>query len=89
MTPHGCDPPSLSCRDLVDLVTDYLEGAMDPATAASFERHAHDCPPCLEHLEQMKLTVRAAGGVSDEAITPEARSALMERFRDWNAGRGG
>lgn len=87
MTPDANSDPSLSCRDLVELVTDYLDGAMDPAMAASFEQHAGGCPPCLEHLEQMKLTVRAAGGVSDGAITPEARSALMERFRDWNAGR--
>lgn len=87
MSPDQHVSPELSCRDLVDLVTEYLEGAMDPATAASFEQHAGGCPPCLEHLEQMKLTVRAAGGVSNGAITPEARSALMDRFRDWNAGR--
>lgn len=81
-----CSDDDLSCRELVDLVTEYLEGAMDPQRRAVFEEHAEACPACLEHLEQIKLTVRATGSVRRDDISREARDTLLEQFRGWKRG---
>jgi predicted anti-sigma-YlaC factor YlaD len=71
----------LSCQELVELVTDYLEGAMPEGLRLRFERHVAECSGCRTYLEQMRLTIRATGTLTVEAVTPEAEEALLEAFR--------
>jgi anti-sigma factor RsiW len=73
----------MSCRELVALVTEYLDGTMAPAERIRFERHVAVCPPCRAHLEQMRETIRASGALTEESISPDARDALLDAFVDW------
>ena len=73
----------LSCREIVQLVTEYLEGTMPPETRLRFERHVAICPPCRGFLGQMRETLRVSGELPEESLSPETREALLEAFRDW------
>jgi predicted anti-sigma-YlaC factor YlaD len=73
----------LSCQELVELVTDYLEGAMPEELRLRFDRHVAECSGCRTYLEQMRLTIRATGALTVDAVTPEAERALLDAFRDW------
>jgi anti-sigma factor RsiW len=73
----------LTCRELVELVTDYLEGALDPGDRARFEEHVMTCPPCHAHIDQMRGTVAALGRVPEESLSPMAEADLLEAFRGW------
>ncbi len=75
----------LSCQELVELVTDYLEGALPPADCARFEAHLIECDGCTRYLEQMRLTIAAVGRLTEESIEPSARADLLRLFRDWKA----
>jgi len=77
------DVEALSCRELVELVTDYLEGALDPADVARFEAHIGGCDGCTGYLEQMRQTIRLTGTLTLDDVTPEAEAALLEAFRGW------
>jgi anti-sigma factor RsiW len=72
----------LSCQELVELVTDYLEGAMAPEERERFDAHVADCPGCDIYLEQMRTTIALAGAGADLESTP-AVSSLLEAFRGW------
>lgn len=76
----------LSCQELVELVTDYLEDALPPPQRARFEAHLAICPGCQRYLEQMRHTIRAAGYLTEEAIGPGARERLLDLFRNWKRG---
>ena len=71
---------TMSCSELVELVTDYLEGRLEPAEVARFEAHLEVCPPCAVYLDQMRLTLRALGRIPEESISPEARKELLHAF---------
>jgi anti-sigma factor RsiW len=73
----------MSCRDLVELVTEYLEGTLPPPDRLRFEEHLGMCPPCQTYLDQMRDTLRAVGSLPRESISDEARKALRRVFRDW------
>ena len=75
----------LTCQELVELVTDYLEGALPATERARFEEHLADCPYCRTYLEQMRQTIRLLGALPAETIAPEAESTLLSAFRDWRA----
>jgi anti-sigma factor RsiW len=79
---------AISCRELVELVTDFFEGALSRADRARFEAHVGDCDHCAAYLDQMRLTVTAVGSLSEESLDPDAREALLEAFRGWKIGRG-
>jgi anti-sigma factor RsiW len=79
----------LSCRELVELVTEYLEGALAPAEMARFERHLARCDGCRAYLEQMRATVAALGHLPPESLSPQAEEELLAAFRGWRAGAGG
>jgi hypothetical protein len=79
-------PESLSCRELVELVTDYLEGALSPAERERFEHHAGRCKGCGRYLEQMRVTLRVVGRIEPESISSDAERALLDAFRDWKRG---
>jgi anti-sigma factor RsiW len=76
-------PPELSCDELVELVTDYLEGALPPPERERFEQHLRDCPGCTTYLEQMRQVIRVAGRLSEADVPHEAREALLRAFRGW------
>ena len=73
----------LSCQELVELVTDYLEGALDVTTARRFEEHLDLCPGCRTYLDQVRETVARLGEMPAESLTPEARATLLAAFRDF------
>ncbi|MEA2374616.1 MAG: hypothetical protein QOD53_1079 [Thermoleophilaceae bacterium] len=75
----------LACRELVELVTDYFEDALPRRERRRFERHIAGCDGCRTYVEQMRITSRALGGLTEETISVEARDALLDAFRDWKA----
>ena len=78
----------LSCRELVELVTDYLEGALPARARRRFDEHIAGCPHCTAYLEQMQITIRTVGRLREDAIDPAARDELLAVFRDWRDERG-
>jgi anti-sigma factor RsiW len=77
----------ITCRELVELVTGYLEGALDPADRDRFEEHLEICAPCVAYVEQIRLTIAASGAIGDEQLDPGARAELLTAFRDWKRDR--
>ena len=75
----------LSCQELVELVSDYLEGALSCSDRARFERHIADCPHCTAYLEQMRTTLAVLGRLEEESLPPAARDELLAAFRDWKS----
>ena len=73
----------MSCKELVELVTDYLEDALPPEERRRFEDHLTLCDGCVSYVSQMRKTVATVGSLHEEAISPEARDALLIVFRDW------
>ena len=76
--------PELTCRELVELVTDYLEGRLSERERTRFDAHLADCEDCDTYLGQMHQTVRALGRLPEESLSGEARDALLEAFRNWS-----
>lgn len=76
----------LTCRELVELVTMYLEMTLSPEDARRFESHLAMCRGCTNYLDQMRRTVQLVGTVREDGIPPEARDRLLEAFRDWKRG---
>jgi anti-sigma factor RsiW len=75
----------LSCREMVELVTDYLEGALPRRERKRFERHIAGCDGCTAYLEQMRQTIGMLGGLTEEDVPAAAREELLAAFRDWHA----
>jgi anti-sigma factor RsiW len=72
-----------NCRELVELVTEYFEGALSSAERSRFEEHVMSCPPCRAYLEQMRQTIRLLGRIPEETVPPDAEEALVAAFRGW------
>jgi anti-sigma factor RsiW len=83
---RGQPPADIVCRELVELVTDYVEGALTPADAARFEWHISTCGACAAYLDQMRTTIAVLGELPPESLSPEAERDLLAAFRDWKAG---
>ena len=77
------DVEAFSCQELVELVTDYLEGALSPADVRRFEEHIAVCAACTEYLEQFKRTIELVGALTPDDLAPEAESELLGVFRSW------
>ena len=77
------DPDDLTCQEFVELVTDYLEGALPPEDARRFAAHLDDCDYCLDYLAQMRQTIQALGRLTEDDLAPVARTRLLAAFRDW------
>ena len=76
----------LSCRELVELVTDYLEGALPEEERLRFEDHIGRCGGCKIYLEQIRQTISLLGHLPEQALSPDAERELLEAFRGWRAG---
>ena len=74
------------CQQAVELVTDYLEGALSRGDRRRFERHLRACPNCTAYLEQIRITIALTGAVEADELTPEARQDLSELYRRWRQG---
>jgi predicted anti-sigma-YlaC factor YlaD len=73
----------LSCQELAELVTEYLEGTLPPAEMLRFENHMGNCHSCQGYLDQMRRTIQLTGMLSETQIAPIARDTLLDLFRDW------
>jgi anti-sigma factor RsiW len=76
----------LTCKELVELVTEYLECGLSPRDRARFEEHVMTCPPCHAHLDQMRRTIQVLGQLPEESLSEEAERDLREAFRSWKRG---
>jgi anti-sigma factor RsiW len=73
----------LSCQEFVELVTDYLEGALSAEDTARFEEHVGRCTGCAAYLDQIRETIALTGRLSPESLSPEAERELLDAFRGW------
>ena len=73
----------LSCQELVELVTDYLEGTLPEDERRRFDEHVDGCEGCRRYVEQMRATLAAAGELSPESLDPETEQTLLTTFRNW------
>jgi predicted anti-sigma-YlaC factor YlaD len=83
---NGMGVEELSCREVVEILGDYLEGAMAPSVRARLEEHLAECDGCAAYLEQLRVTIRLSGRLSEQAVSPEAMAPLLEAFRAWRRG---
>ena len=83
------DVEAFSCQELVELVTDYLEGALSPADLQRFEEHIGGCDGCTEYLAQFKRTIELTGTLTPQDVSPDAETALLSAFRSWTAQQAG
>ena len=74
----------LTCKEVVEIVSDYLEGALSDELRARFERLISGCDGCTNYLEQMRETIRLSGMLTEEQVPVAQRERLLEAFRDWN-----
>ncbi len=75
--------PEMECREFVERVTDYLEGALAPEDRARLEAHLATCPHCRLYLEQMRATLRLTGRLGDTDVPTQGREDLLRAFRRW------
>jgi anti-sigma factor RsiW len=75
----------LTCRELVELVTDYLEGTLPDRDRDRFEAHIAGCDGCTNYLFQIRETIRLTGMLTEDQIPVEQRDALLDAFRGWRA----
>jgi anti-sigma factor RsiW len=77
----------LSCQELVELVTEYLDGALTPEDRLAFERHIAICPPCRGYVAEIRWTIAVAGELTEDNIPPAARDGMLEVFQSWKEER--
>lgn len=83
------DLGGMTCRDFVELVTDYLEDRLDAEARARFEQHLAECPGCARYLDQIRASAGALGRLTLDTLSPDARAHLLDAFRTWRSARPG
>lgn len=73
----------IACRQAVDLMTDYVEGALSPDDRARFEAHLAECDYCVEYLAQIRATIDIAGRVDPDDLEPDVLDELVSLYRRW------
>jgi len=73
----------ITCQEVVELVTDYLERALDAGETSLFEQHLNFCDGCVTYVDQLRVTIDVVGRVEEEDVPPETRERLLTAFRDW------
>jgi anti-sigma factor RsiW len=76
---------ALTCAQFVEIISDYLEGALAPAEKIRVEEHLEVCPGCVYYLDQLERTIRLTGRLRPEDVSAEAAATLLAAFRGWNA----
>jgi anti-sigma factor RsiW len=74
----------MPCRELVEVLTEYLEDRLSPRDRARFEAHLAECDACRMYLEQFRQTIRVLGRLPEESLSAEARHTLVAAFRGWS-----
>ena len=74
----------LTCQELVEIVSDYLEGALPEGERERFDAHLKICEGCRRYLDQMRTTIRVMGTLTEEDLDPGAKEQLVQLFREWN-----
>jgi predicted anti-sigma-YlaC factor YlaD len=77
----------LTCKEFVELVTEYFEGSMAPEEKNRFEAHLASCKGCETYLDQMAQTIRLTGQLREDQVPEEAQTELLNTFREWKKGR--
>jgi anti-sigma factor RsiW len=75
-----------TCREVVELVTDYLEGSLPSAERAAVERHLEGCPGCTTYIDQMRAVIALAGSSTPDAVPLDLQKSLLAAFRDFERG---
>jgi anti-sigma factor RsiW len=75
----------MTCRELVGLITDYVEGTLPDGDRRRFDEHVEMCKYCAGYLEQMRATIGALGELPEETISPHVRDELLDAFRGWKS----
>jgi anti-sigma factor RsiW len=73
----------LACQQVVELVTDYLDDALEPDVRTRFDEHLRDCEDCAAYLEQLRTTIRVTGRLAPGAVPDATMSRLVAAFRSW------
>jgi anti-sigma factor RsiW len=73
----------ITCQEVVELVTDYIERELPPDEASLFEQHLNFCDGCVVYVEQMRATNATVGRVREEDVPAETKDKLMTAFREW------
>jgi len=79
---------TMACKELVEQITGYIEGTMDPADRERLESHLERCPSCVSFVDQMRRTLRVVVATGVEQIEPERKEELLDVFREWKASGG-
>ena len=77
------DERALNCKELVELVTDYLEGVLPPEDRERFEVHLATCDGCTAYLQQMRKTIQTVGNLQENNLSPQAKENLLRLFQNW------
>jgi len=77
---------SITCQEVVELLSAYLDGELDPSTLDRVESHLAGCDGCTVVPEEVRETIRLSGGLTVEQVNETQRRTLLEAFRDWSAG---
>ncbi len=77
------DAAELTCQEIVELVTEYLECSLSAPDRESFERHLAVCEDCTTYLEQFRQTIRLTGELKEDDLTPHARAEFLTAFAEW------
>ena len=77
----------MTCKELIQLVSDYIDGNLSPEEAERFDMHLAECNGCTAYVEQFRETVRLAGTLREEDVSPAARDTLIEAFAEWRRAR--
>jgi anti-sigma factor RsiW len=81
--PRFRSPSPVPCQQVVEMVTDYVEGVMPGADRRRLEHHLAGCRYCTAYLAQMRETIRLAGRITPDDLTPEMRAQLTDLYRRW------
>ena len=76
------DGTAISCREVVEVITDYLEGELSPEDVAIFQAHLALCDGCQWYLDQMRITIAAVGRIEDDEVPAELRDTVLAAFRN-------
>ena len=79
----------LSCQQMVELVTEYLDGVMEPRRRARFEAHLAGCDGCTNYVEQFRMTVSVVGRLEVDDVPEPVMAELVSAFRNWADDRDG
>jgi anti-sigma factor RsiW len=77
----------LACKELVELITEYLEGTLPRRLRKRVEKHLGVCDGCTAYLEQMRFMIQTAGRLTEESLPEPMKAELVAAFRDWHSGQ--